>query len=228
MAIHYQYTKNTAVYAFHAAETELQEQLSKCHLRFATDAVLFLNSTVGLGKLTTVDKALIQQLAVINLLNELQTSCLAGSLPQLNTRMLIFSTPSQHLLIPQNPAERCQQRDAWREARRQARRKGQQRQHEQHEEQQNGVRRTVRPSLDDSRPTFFHNLSNMPLSHEEISLLNNGLKFIVAPPCLHGDYFIFDFWHIRSLLLQRGSLFPVLSVASFPLKHGQRAQWLEP
>jgi hypothetical protein len=190
----YQYTKNTALHAFHAAESELLEQLSRCSSRFATDAVLFLNSIVGASKLTTADKALIQQLAVINLLNELQTSCMAAALPQNNTtRLLLFSTPSQHLLVPQISADRCQQRDAWRQAKHKARRKNQQWQCAQIEERQNWVSRFIRPSLDDICPTFFHNLSNTLLSHKEITLLNNGLKFIVAPPCLHDKFYLLAF-----------------------------------
>jgi hypothetical protein len=189
----YQTTKTTALHAFHVAETELMEQLSKCSQRFAYDAVLFLNSIVGTGKLTSADKAVIQQLAVVNLLNELQTNCIAAALPQATTRLLLFSTSSQHLLIPQIPAERCQQRDAWRKAKRQARRKTQKWECAQNDEHLNWVTRIVRPSLDVVLPSFFHNLSNMSLSHEEIRLLNNGLKFIVAPPCLHDKFYLLAF-----------------------------------
>ena len=37
---------------------------------------------------------------------------------------------------------------------------------------------------------FFHNISGICLTHSEVKLLNKGLKFIVAPPCLPDSLYL--------------------------------------
>ena len=175
----HQVTKNVTISAFNAAEADLLEKLNQCPRHFLSDALPFLNSSARPKGLTASDNVLIFEVAKVGLATELLNSSQMTTTPSrllcpaLNIINSTIITSSRPVLSQVNQDRHAKRDEFVLEKRRKQReeRALSTSQWQQAEE----VTTTI--------AVFFHNISLTSLTNSEIKLLNNGLKFIVAPPC---------------------------------------------
>ena len=178
-------SKATVLTALNATEADLMEKLRICHLEFHNDTLLFLRSSGRQTGLTHHDESMIVEIAKRGLTNELENCCSVPKTPTRSVDLLFKSASfnnvysSSRSALQTEPTYSPPQKFASCKLRR-PRWKTEQRTHRL-QEQETSQSLTV---------FFFHNISGINLTNSQIRLLNNGLKFIVTPPCLPDQAYV--------------------------------------
>jgi hypothetical protein len=200
----HQGSRTSLLCAFRATEQDLVDKLADCPKRFFDDAHVFLNSSMRPEGLTKHDNHLVFEIAKVGLYTELINNSRINIVSDSRANTTPFRLASPILSYAQ-PTDLISSATALLQAR-QARRsefaKNKRREEQQSRETLCAQFQQVEEITAQST-VCFHNISHTILTASETKLLNNGLKFILTPHCVHDAQYVRAFDRLaRSIRLR--------------------------